>query len=111
MHMIQDENGNMVHHHGQEGCAEHEHHCGHCQNHGECEGERDERKEAIAVVNYMLQHNQQHAAELDRMAANLDKLGMSDVADQLRAAVSEYQKGNLRLSLAATLAKEHTKEV
>jgi positive regulator of sigma E activity len=106
--MVQDENGQMVHH-GHDACQE-GHHCGSCQNAENC-GEHDPKKEAMAMLQYMQQHNQQHAAELDRIAVNLDKLGMTDVAEQLRSAVSEYQKGNLRLSLAVTLAGEHMKEV
>lgn len=109
MHIVQDGNGQMVHH-GHDACQQPGHQCTGCASAGEC-GERDPKKEAIALVKYMLQHNQQHAAELERVAANLDKLGMGDVAEQLRAAVSEYQKGNLRLSLASTLAAEHVKEV
>lgn len=109
MHMVQDENGHMTHH-GHDACQESGHHCGSCQNAGEC-SEHDPKKEALALLKYMQQHNEQHAAELDRMAANLDKLGMENVAEQMRAAVSEFQKGNLRLSLAATLAEGYIKEV
>ena len=109
MHMVQDENGQMVHH-GHEACQQPGHQCTGCHSAGEC-GARDPKKEAVTLLKYMLQHNQQHAAELDRLAANLDKLGMGDAAEQLRAAVSEYQKGNLRLSLASSLAAEHVKEV
>ena len=108
MHLIQDENGQMVHHGHTAGDAS-EHHCG--GNCSSCASAGDERKEALALLKYMQKHNAQHAAELDRVAANLEKLDMKDVADQIRAAVSEFQKGNLRLSLAATLAGEHIKEV
>ena len=108
MHLIQDENGQMVHHGHTAGDAG-EHHCG--GNCSSCASAGDERKEALALLQYMQKHNAQHAAELDRVAANLEKLDMKDVADQIRAAVSEFQKGNLRLSLAATLAGEHIKEV
>ena len=61
-------------------------------------------------MSYMLTHNEHHAQELDQMADNLDKLGMNDAARQIREAVSEFQKGNMRLSLALTLVKEQTKE-
>lgn len=109
MHMVQDENGQMVHH-GHDACQQPDHQCTGCASAGECGG-HDPKKEAVALVKYMLQHNQQHAAELERVAANLDKLGMGDVAEQLRAAVSEFQKGNLRLSLASALAAAYVKEV
>ena len=78
MHMVQDENGQMVHH-GHDACGQPGHQCTGCQSAGEC-GEHDPKKEAMALVKYMLQHNQQHALELERLAANLDKLDMHDVA-------------------------------
>lgn len=109
MHILQDENGNMIPHHAGEGCGEPAHHCGACA-HGENCGEKDRRKEAQALLQYMYQHNQQHAAELDRLAANLVKLGMSDVAKQVTEGVSEYQKGNIRLNLALSLMKSHLEE-
>lgn len=62
-------------------------------------------------LTYMLQHNEHHAAELDEMADKLEKAGMADAAKQIREGVSDFQKGNMRLSLALTLVKEHLKEV
>ena len=90
MHLIKDENGNLVQHghehtegHTHEhthaggvththshshGDGEHAHtHEGGCadQSHcGSCEG-GDCKKETIALLTYMLQHNEHHAAELD----------------------------------------------
>ena len=56
MHMVQDENGQMVHH-GHDACGQPGHQCTGCQSAGEC-GEHDPKKEAMALVKYMLQHNQ-----------------------------------------------------
>lgn len=119
MHLIKDENGNvMPHTHGDahthqhehngevhtHGC-EHNHTCGsNCQNSGDC------KNETVALLSYMLDHNEQHAAELDQMADNLAKLGMDTAAKQIKEAVSEFQKGNLRLGLALTTVKEELKE-
>lgn len=102
MHLIKDENGNvMPHTHG----CEHNHACGSdCQNSGDC------KNETVALLSYMLDHNEHHAAELDQMADNLAKLGMDTAAKQIKEAVSEFQKGNLRLSLALTTVKEELKE-
>ncbi len=47
------------------GCAD-QSHCGSCEG-GDC------KKETIALLTYMLQHNEHHAAELDQMADNLEK--------------------------------------
>ena len=119
MHLIKDEYGNvMPHTHGDahthqhehngevhtHGC-EHNHTCGsNCQNSGDC------KNETVALLSYMLDHNEHHAAELDQMADNLAKLGMDTAAKQIKEAVSEFQKGNLRLGLALTTVKEELKE-
>lgn len=97
MHLVKDENGNMVPH-GHE--HNHEHgHCGNCQG-GDC------KNETLALLTYMRQHNEQHAAELDQMADNLLKLGMDAAAKTIKEAVADFQKGNMRLSLALTLVKD-----
>lgn len=105
MHLIKDENGNLVHHghehehqHGQEHPHDHSH-CGSCSG-GDC------KNETVALLSYMLQHNEQHAAELDQMAENLSKMGMDAAAKTIREGVSDFQKGNMRLGLALTLVKE-----
>lgn len=115
MHLLYDENGNPIphgahdeHHH------HHDHHhegedCGHACN--ACGSEEKCKDENLALLTYMLQHNEHHAAELDEMADKLEKAGMADAAKQIREGVSDFQKGNMRLSLALTLVKEHLKEV
>lgn len=115
MHLLYDENGNPIphgahdeHHH------HHDHHhegedCGHACN--ACGSEEKCKDENLALLTYMLQHNEHHAAELDEMADKLEKAGMADAAKQIREGVSDFQKGNMRLSFALTLVKEHLKEV
>mgnify|MGYP000552707371 CR=1 FL=1 len=65
------------------------------------------QKENIALLTYMLQHNEHHAAELDQMADKLRKAGMDTAAEQIRKAVDEFQKGNLYLSVALATVKEN----
>lgn len=133
MHLIKDENGNLIAH-GHEGhAAEHSHEHTHADgtththshnhDHGEGHGHTHEhgtmhcescsggdcRKETLALLTYMLQHNEHHAAELDQMAENLKKLGMDAASKTIKEAVSDFQKGNMRLSLALTLVKEELK--
>ena len=104
MHIIKDENGNAIQHGHEHGCSQeqgHSHqHCGGCQNGGNCQDE------TVALLTYMLQHNEHHAAELDQMAENLQKLNMDDAARMIREGVSGFQKGNMRLSLALSMVKE-----
>lgn len=59
-----------------------------------------------ALLTYMLQHNQSHAAELDQMAEKLRGAGMEEAAEQLKKAVDEFQKGNLYLGVALAMVKE-----
>lgn len=104
MHLIKDENGNLVQH-GHADSHEHTHGDGHC---GSCES-GDCKNETVALLTYMLQHNEHHAAELDQMADNLKKLNMDAAAKTIKEAVSDFQKGNMRLGLALTLVKEELK--
>ena len=117
MHLVYDENGNPIphgshdhghtHDHAHEHAHTHEHTCESSCDH--CEGSGC-KNEILALLAYMLQHNEHHAAELDEMADKLEKTGMADAAKQIREGVSDFQKGNMRLSLALTLVKEHLKE-
>lgn len=115
MHVIKDEQGNPVPHGSGSSCApehdcgEHGHGCSGCAQASGC-GPKDDRQEALALLQYMIQHNGHHAAELMPLADNLEKLGMGDAADQIREGSLDFQKGNMRLSLALTLVKEHMKE-
>ena len=127
MHLIKDENGNLVAHghehehahthadgqeHSHAHSHEHEHNHEHHHDHhcssdcGSCNSGCDPKKEAQALLTYMLQHNEHHAVELDQLAENLEKLGMSDSAKQIKEGVTDFQKGNMRLSLALTLMKD-----
>ena len=115
MHVVKYDQGNTVPHGSggscgsTHGCGEHGHGCGGCAQASGCNA-KDDRQEALALLQYMIQHNAHHAAELMPLADNLDKLGIGDAAGQLRECASDFQKGNMRLSLALTLVKEHMKE-
>ena len=77
MHLLYDENGNPIphgahdeHHH------HHDHHhegedCGHACN--ACGSEEKCKDENLALLTYMLQHNEHHAAELDEIVTNWKK--------------------------------------
>lgn len=134
MHLIKDENGNLVqhghehthehthadgvthshsheHYAGQEEMHEHTHGDSACGGHEHCEScsSGDCKNETVALLTYMLQHNEHHAAELDQMAENLEKMGMSAAAKTIKEGVADFQKGNMRLGLALTLVKEELK--
>lgn len=52
----------------------------------------------MALMKYMVGHNASHAAELAKMAEQLKELGETTAYEQIMQAVSDFEKGNLRLS-------------
>ncbi len=85
------------HHHHDHDHHDHEHsHCheGGCGSCTAC----DPMQETLALMDYMVKHNTAHAHELAQLAKKLEELGNGVAASQVMAAVSEFEKGNLRLS-------------
>ena len=81
-----------LHDHGHE--HSHSHDCAHdCGTCGGC----DPMAETLALMDYMVKHNTAHAKELETLAKKLEELGNAAAAQQVMAAVSEFEKGNLRL--------------
>ena len=54
-------------------------------------------EELNALMNYMVGHNAAHAKELADLAAQLQKIGNNAAYEQVMAAVSDFEKGNMRL--------------
>ena len=79
------------HHHHDHDCGGHCHECGdHC--------EHTPMEELLALMKYMVGHNAAHAKELADLAVQLEKAGSHVAYEQVMAAVSDFEKGNLRLS-------------
>ena len=78
---------------------EHSHECaGHCHDcAGKCE--HTPMEELTALMKYMVGHNAAHAKELADLASQLDKAGNHMAYEQVMAAVSDFEKGNMRLSV------------
>ena len=104
------------HHHDHDHCGHHHEH-GHCDhNHEHCDHHHDHEhgscghhcgggchqhnpmEELVALMKYMVGHNASHAKELADLAAQLEKLGNRAAYEQVMAAVSDFEKGNMRLS-------------
>ena len=81
------------HTHSHEACAEHTH-CGSCEG---C-GQHSPKEELMALMKYMVGHNTSHANELANLGKQLQDLGETAAYDQIMLAVSDFEKGNLRLS-------------
>ena len=83
-------------------CHSHEHHHEHCHDHehgccGSCQ--HTPMEELVALMKYMVGHNAAHARELAELAAKLDQAGNKMAFEQVMAAVSDFEKGNMRLSV------------
>ena len=62
-------------------------------------------EELLALMKYMANHNAAHAAELAQLANQLNEAGERAAYEQVMAAVSDFEKGNMRLSVVlASLA-------
>jgi len=91
--------------HSHDHCHEHPHdhhhdhdcggHCGSCQS--QCE--HTPMDELVALMKYMVGHNAAHARELADLAVQLEKAGSHMAYEQVMAAVSDFEKGNMRLSV------------
>ena len=77
---------------------DHDHDCTH--NCGSCASqcEHTPMEELTALMQYMVGHNAAHARELAELASQLEKNGNHVAYEQVMAAVSDFEKGNLRLS-------------
>ena len=93
-HHYQDHHHEHAHDH-----HHHDHDCGgHCQG---CQSQcgHTPMEELVALMKYMVGHNAAHAKELADLAAQLEKAGSRAAYEQVMAAVSDFEKGNMRLSL------------
>lgn len=119
MHILYDEQGNPVPHTGHDDCHEHEHcevkeggscpqheHHDHSHHHHHHHEAPETKDQMSALLDYMVKHNQQHAAELDQLGAKLAAAGKTEASEQIRKAVDEFQKGNMYLSLALSLVRQ-----
>ena len=102
------------HEHAHQHDHEHPHTHDHLHDHGtahdhshECSGscagcaskcEHTPMEELVALMKYMAGHNAAHAHELADLAIQLEKAGSHAAYEQVMAAVSDFEKGNLRLT-------------
>ena len=84
------------HLHGEGHDHTHSHDCG--SDCGSCGGcQHTPMEELMALMKYMANHNTAHANELAELAIQLEKACSHAAYEQLMAAVSDLEKGNLRL--------------
>ena len=94
-----DHNHEHHHHHHDHDCS-----CG-CSSCGSCE--HTPMDELVALMKYMIGHNASHVKELADLAAQLEKAGSRTAYEQVMAAVSDFEKGNMRLSVVLAALDIH----
>ena len=85
----------------------HDHGDAHTHSHdcsGSCQGcasacQHTPMEELMALMKYMVGHNAAHAKELADLAVQLEKAGNHVAYEQVMASVSDFEKGNMRLSM------------
>ena len=85
-----------LHEHGHE--HTHDHDCAHDCSSCASQCEHTPMQELLALMKYMVSHNAAHARELADLAIQQEKAGSHMAYEQVMAAVSDFEKGNLRLS-------------
>ena len=99
MHIHHDHVAGHSHDHEHHYDHDHSHECSHdCHSCGSA-CQHTPMEELLALMKYMVSHNAAHAKELADLAAQLDKAGSHAAFEQVMAAVSDFEKGNMRLSM------------
>lgn len=109
----------VTHTHEHAHAHEHEHAHPHSHDHLHCDGASHQHshdcdgscgsncaqcrhtpmEELVALMKYMAGHNAAHAKELADLAVQLEKAGSHTAYEQVMAAVSDFEKGNMRLQV------------
>ncbi len=93
----------QLHEHGH--AHEHSHECSHDCHSCASACSHTPMDELLALMQYMVNHNAAHAKELADLAIQLEKAGSHAAYEQVMAAVSDFEKGNMRLSVVLTSLK------
>ena len=98
-HHHHDHDHDHDHHHHHHDHDHDHHHCepSACASCGGC-GEHSPKEELVALMTYMVSHNAAHANELAELAKKLGEMGDKMAYEQVMLAVSDFEKGNMRLS-------------
>lgn len=83
----------------------HDEHMGH-HHHHDHGATSATKEEAIALLGYMVAHNEHHAEELTELAENMRSLGLDDAAEEIEGSAAEFREGNLRLRAAFALLQK-----
>ena len=99
---MQEETKNYCHDH------HHDHEHDHSRPHGHehCHGGVATPADVKALLEYMTNHNVQHANELAEMGEKLRSLGQTEAADRIAQGVEAFSQANAKLAEALELVKK-----
>ena len=63
------------------------------------------REEAVALLGYMVAHNEHHAEELAELAETMRALDLVQAAEEIESSLIDLREGNLKLRAAYALLK------
>ncbi len=86
------------HLHGEGHTHDHSHDCAGSCGSCACDCQHTPMEELVALMKYMVGHNTSHANELAALAKQLEAAGSHMAYEQVMAAVSDFEKGNMRLA-------------
>jgi hypothetical protein len=92
------------HDHGHEHSHEHSHE--HAHEHSHSHSGDDQKRQLLALLLYLADHNIQHVEELNDLSRSASEKGFADVAEQINEAIGVYHKGNAVLNNAYQLLQE-----
>ncbi len=92
-----------LHEHGH--AHDHSHECSHDCHSCASSCSHTPMEELLALMQYMVSHNAAHAKELADLAIQLEKASSHAAYEQVMAAVSDFEKGNMRLSVVLASLK------
>lgn len=66
----------------------------------------EEKKELIALLDYLIGHNDEHADEVEEMARKADSIGKEDAYEELLKGVEKMKEANEILKTALSMIKD-----
>lgn len=98
-----------THPHSHSHAHTHDHEAEHSHTHeggGHSHGGDKNMEQMLAIMNYMLDHNRDHAEELATFSGKLAEAGHPEAAALLKEGVAEFGKGNDKLAQALKKIQE-----
>ena len=84
----------------------HDIHSQHHHHHHDLEVSSASREEAIALLGYMVAHNEHHTEELEELAETMRQLNLDAAAEEIENSLGDFREGKLKLRAAYALLKD-----